>query len=71
MPETESKVWEAARKLGYKKPVKKALALENSLSNTILILAPLLTNSYYTTIIHSIVEQAQGLGKRITDPLPA
>ncbi len=62
MPETESKVWEAARKLGYKKPVKKALAMENSLSNTILILAPLLTNSYYTTIIHSIVEQAQGLG---------
>ncbi|MBQ6393324.1 MAG: LacI family DNA-binding transcriptional regulator, partial [Eubacterium sp.] len=62
MPETESKVWEAARKLGYKKPVKKALAMENSLSNTILILAPLLTNSYYTTIIHSIVEQAQSLG---------
>ena len=62
MPETESNVWEAARKLGYKKPVKKALAMENSLSNTILILAPLLTNSYYTTIIHSIVEQAQSQG---------
>ena len=65
MPETEGKVWEAARKLGYKKPVKKTAALENSLSDTILIVAPLLTNSYYTTIIHSIMEQAQSLGYEV------
>ena len=64
-PETETKVWEAARKLGYKKPVKKAAAMENSLSDTILIIAPLLTNSYYTTIIHSVLEQAQSLGYQV------
>ena len=62
MPETEEKVWKAARKLGYKKPEKKTPAMEKSLEKTILILAPLLTNSYYTTIIHSIAEQAGSLG---------
>ncbi len=56
--ETELAVKEAARKLGYKKPVKKGMAMENGLRDTILILAPLLTNSYYTSIIHSITEQA-------------
>ncbi len=65
MPETEEKVWQAARKLGYKKPEKKAAAMETSLEKTILIMAPLLTNSYYTTIIHSIVEQAQNLGYQV------
>ncbi len=62
LSETEEKVWEAARELGYKKPVKKTPALETSLARTILLVAPLLTNSYYTTIIHSIAEQAGSLG---------
>ena len=56
--ETETAVKEAARKLGYKKPVKKGSGLEKGLRDTILILAPLLTNSYYTSIIHSITEHA-------------
>ena len=59
MPETREMVMEAAKKLGYKKPEKKSEALAgNSLSDTILLLAPLLSNSYYTSIIHSICQQA-------------
>lgn len=58
MPETQEKVWAAAKELGYKKPEKKAASQEAGLSNTILLLAPLLSNSYYTSIIQSISEQA-------------
>ena len=62
MPETRQKVMDAAKKLGYKKPEKKKANLESSLANTILLLAPLLSNSYYTSIIHSITEEASECG---------
>ena len=58
MPETRETVMNAARELGYKKPQKAAPASETDLKDTILLLAPLLSNSYYTSIIHSITEQA-------------
>ena len=60
--ETEQIVRDAAKKLGYKRPVKKAAELESNLKDTILLLAPLLSNSYYTSIIHSITEQAGRCG---------
>lgn len=62
MPQTEQKVRDAAKKLGYSKPVKKAPVLDTNLENTILLLAPLLTNSYYTSVIHSIAQQASKYG---------
>ena len=62
MPETQEKVLAAAKELGYKKPQKKTASLQDGLPNTILLLAPLLSNSYYTSIIHSISEQAARCG---------
>lgn len=56
--ETEEKVKEAARKLGYKKPVRKKAGTDSALSDTILVMAPLLTNNYYSSVIHSITDQA-------------
>ena len=62
MPETAKKQTDAAKKLGYSKPVKKTSVLDTSFKNTILLLVPLLTNSYYTSVIHSIAEQASKCG---------
>ena len=53
--ETEERVREAAKKLGYKKPEKKAAKMEISLSDTILVLAPLLSNNYYSSDRKSVV----------------
>ena len=58
LPETEKKVKDAAKELGYKKPMKRTMPSDTNLSETILVLAPLLTNSYYTSIIHSITDRA-------------
>ncbi|MBQ9156497.1 MAG: LacI family DNA-binding transcriptional regulator [Eubacterium sp.] len=65
LPETEEIVREAAKKLGYKKPEKKAAQMDTCLADTILLLAPLLTNSYYTAIIHAITDQAAAVGYRV------
>lgn len=62
MPETRQKVMEAAKKLGYKKPEKREKNLETGLADTILLLTPLLSNSYYTSTIHSITDQATECG---------
>ena len=56
--ETVEKVKAAAEALGYRKPVKKNKVQEKSLAKTIIVLCPTLSNGYYNSVIHSIVEEA-------------
>ena len=60
--ETIEKVRTTAAALGYKKPPKKEKPLNRSLSDTIMVLCPTLSNGYYYNIIHTISEQARQYG---------
>ena len=60
--ETVQKVKKAARALGYSKPNKKKRTPDQSLSKTIMILCPTISNGYYNAVIHSIIEKAQEYG---------
>ena len=57
--ETVEKVKNAAKTLGYHKPCKKKRTPDRSLSKTVMILCPTVSNGYYNAVIHSIVEKAQ------------
>ena len=57
--ETVEKVKKAAKALGYHKPSKKKRTPDRSLSKTVMILCPTVSNGYYNAVIHSIVEKAQ------------
>ena len=54
--ETVDKVKKAAKALGYHKPAKKKKAPDRSLSKTVMILCPSVSNGYYNTVVHSIVQ---------------
>lgn len=60
--ETKDKVLQAAEELGYQKRKKISSTKESALKNTIMIICPILSNSYYTMLVHSITEQAQKYG---------
>ena len=60
--ETVQKVKKAAKSLGYQKPAKKKQAPDRSLSQTIMILCPTISNGYYNAVVHSIIEKAQEYG---------
>ena len=60
--ETVEKVRSTAAALGYRKPVIKSRPLNRSLSDTIMVLCPTLSNGYYYNIIHAISEQARQYG---------
>lgn len=60
--ETIDKVKEAAKELGYQKPQKGVRKKDSALAKSIIVICPLLSNSYYTMIIHSITERAQEYG---------
>ncbi len=60
--ETVQKVKKAAKSLGYQKPEKKKQAPDRSLSQTIMILCPTISNGYYSSVIHSIIEKAREYG---------
>ena len=60
--ETVQKVKKAAKSLGYHKPAKKKQAQDRSLSQTIMILCPTISNGYYSAVIHSIIEKAREYG---------
>ncbi len=57
--ETVENVKKAAKALGYHKPAKKKRTPDRSLSKTVMILCPTVSNGYYNAVIHSIVEKAQ------------
>ena len=57
--ETVDKVKAAAKELGYKKPEKNALKKASALSKTIIVICPILSNGYYSMLIHSITERAR------------
>lgn len=60
--ETIDKVKAAAKELGYKKPVKGLKKKETALSKSIIVICPIISNGYYSMIIHSITERAQEYG---------
>lgn len=60
--ETIDKVKQGARELGYKKPVVGAKKKERALSKSIIVICPILSNGYYSMIIHSITERARNYG---------
>jgi LacI family transcriptional regulator len=61
-PETKEKVFKAMKDLGYQKKVKPEQLKEQSLKNLILIICPILSNIYYTMLIHAISQQADTYG---------
>ena len=63
--ETVDKVQEAVEKLGYVKPVPSKQQKNSLLSKAIVLVAPILSNSYYTMLIHSITEKAQEYGYHV------
>ena len=64
-PETKEKVLKAMKHLGYKKKIKPEKLKEQSLNNLILIVCPILSNIYYTMLIHAISQQADAYGYQI------
>ena len=60
--ETIDKVKAAAKELGYKKPEKNTLKKASALSKTIIVICPILSNGYYSMLIHSITERAREYG---------
>ena len=61
-PETVDKVLQAAKDLGYEKRVKSPKANQSLLTDTIMIICPILSNGYYTMMTHSIAERALEYG---------
>lgn len=57
--ETQDIVLQAAKKLGYKNEINKSKSSQKDLHQTIVVIAPHLSNSYYATLIHSIVYEAK------------
>lgn len=57
-PETIEMVKSAAKEMGYRKPAPKESHPEKALSDTIIILCPMVADGYYTMMIQSITEQA-------------
>ncbi len=51
-----------AKELGYKKPVAGVKKKEQALAKSIIVICPLLSNGYYSMIIHSITERAKDYG---------
>ena len=60
--ETIDKVRQGAKELGYKKPVASVKKKEQALAKSIIVICPLLSNGYYSMIIHSITERAKDYG---------
>ena len=60
--ETIDKVRQGAKELGYKKPVASVKKKEQTLAKSIIVICPLLSNGYYSMIIHSITERAKDYG---------
>lgn len=60
--ETIDKVRQGAKELGYKKPVAGVKKKERALSKSIIVVCPLLSNGYYSMIIHSIIKRARDYG---------
>lgn len=61
-PETVKKVKETAEAMGYKKPTASEKNKDRALEHTIVILCPMITNGYYSMMIHSITEYARNYG---------
>ncbi|MCI8483094.1 MAG: LacI family transcriptional regulator [Lachnospiraceae bacterium] len=61
-PETVKKVKETAAAMGYSKPMAAEKIKERALEHTIIILCPMITNGYYSMMIHSITEYARNYG---------
>jgi LacI family transcriptional regulator len=64
-PKTREKVLKAAEELGYQKRKKTAPKGNDVLNKTIMVICPLLSNGYYSMMIHSISERAQEYGYHI------
>ena len=60
--ETKQRVFDAAKELGYVKKTKKEEKQHLALEKTIMIICPLLSNGYYTMMIHSIATRAREYG---------
>ena len=60
--ETVDKVRAAAQELGYRKPQAGIKKKDTALSRSIIVICPILSNGYYSMIIHSITERAQEYG---------
>lgn len=60
--ETRDKVLKAAEKLGYEKKRKAPILKDQLLNDTLMVICPILSNCYYTMMIHSIAERAQEYG---------
>lgn len=60
--ETKEKVLKAAEELGYEKKKKKVKDTDKIMEKTIMIICPLLSNGYYSMVIHSIIERAREYG---------
>lgn len=60
--ETRELVSLTVKKLGYQEPVKKQLDVSSKMDKTITVLALLLSNGYYATLVYSITEQADEYG---------
>jgi LacI family transcriptional regulator len=60
--ETVDRVEQAAKELGYRKPEAGVKKKEKNLSKTIIVICPTFSNSYYTTVLQAINEQAQEYG---------
>ncbi|MDD4369981.1 MAG: LacI family DNA-binding transcriptional regulator [Anaerostipes sp.] len=63
--ETIESVKSAASELGYRKPEKSKLSKDTALSKTIFVMCPILSNGYYSMLIHSITEQARTYGYNV------
>lgn len=57
--ETIRRVREAAENMGYQKSSAKERKKEQALADTILVICPKLSGGYYSTMLHSIIEQAK------------
>lgn len=57
--ETKDQVLHAAKALGYQNSTPKNKTAQKDLNKTIIVLAPLLSNGYYATLIHSIATEAR------------
>ena len=60
--ETRERVLAAAEALGYKKPARKPPVPDRSLSGTIIVLCPVISNGYYSRVIQAVIERGHDLG---------
>lgn len=57
--ETQDIIFHAAKKLGYANDITKRKQIQKDLHQTIIVIAPHLSNGYYTTLIHSIAQEGK------------